>query len=192
MPSATVTPLNEAQGERAVEVRFAKEVAVAKILARQYFNGLSNTESNTRARKMDWPRYWSASQFNWIAAARGVLHLVSDPDPLATGVDAQNVEENVQYWEIYVPALDNDGGVYAVAHHLAWDRHVVALVGGLTLVKPVQGRWRDATTEVKEKMIPVRIICTRSQMVDIIEFTRMYYSQKVVMAYVVSNEVLIR
>ena len=124
-------------------------------------------------------------------AARGVIHLVRDADTLATDVDTQETPEPMLYWEIYVPALDNDGGVWAIAHHLAWDRHIVALVGGLTLVKHVQGRWRDATTEVKEKMIPVRIICTRPQMVDIFAFTKKHYQQQAVMAYVISDEVLI-
>lgn len=108
----------------------------------------------------------------------------------AVDTDTQHTSEPLQYWEIYVPVMDNEGTKWNLDHHFAWDAWVVALAGGLTLTQTVDGRWGPATS-VKEEMIPVRVVCTREQMRKVVEYTKKHYQQTAVMAYVVSNEVMI-
>ena len=90
-------------------------------------------------------------------------------------------------------------------HHKEWDKYVQSITGGLTIMKPVQGRWVDKGVEYPEKVIPVRVMVEevpirtgydddligydRSQIEKIIQFTLSHYRQKAVMFYVVSNQV---
>ena len=93
----------------------------------------------------------------------------------------------MKLWEILVPAANT------LQHHQAWDREVMRIAGGLTIMRKVQGRWAtDAADHVAEQMIPVRIACTRDKMDEILEFTMQHYNQYEVMAYVVSDQVVFR
>lgn len=68
-----------------------------------------------------------------------------------------------------------------------------ALTGGLTILRPAIGQWLSPKGELfKERMIPVRIACSRAQIEEIINFTLTYYDQLAVMAYKVSDEVVIK
>lgn len=56
-----------------------------------------------------------------------------------------------------------------------------------------KGQWvaREGATSV-ERVIPVRIACTKEQIEAIMDLTAEYYEQKAVMAYQISNECLIK
>jgi hypothetical protein len=69
-------------------------------------------------------------------------------------------------WEILVPTMRNDGRPIRLRFHKVWD--------------------------AKERMIPVRIIATRTEMDKIIDMSLKYYEQLVILAYKVSEEVILR
>lgn len=100
----------------------------------------------------------------------------------------------IKLWEILVPTIRRQGGKpYRTRYHRVWDQRVRAISGGLTVVHPVKGQWVSKDKEVFiERMIPVRIACTREQIEEIIDMTLVYYDQLEVMAYLVSEEVIIR
>jgi hypothetical protein len=45
---------------------------------------------------------------------------------------------------------------------------------------------------VKERMIPVRIMCTRAQIDEIVDMAMAYYDQLAIMAYRISDEVIMK
>lgn len=94
-------------------------------------------------------------------------------------------------WEILVPTVRRvDGKPYTTRYHRAWDAKVRQVTGGLTILTPAKGQWVSAEGELfVERMIPVRIAATRSQMSSIIDMTLTYYDQLAVMCYKVSDEV---
>jgi hypothetical protein len=74
-----------------------------------------------------------------------------------------------------------------------WDAKVREATGGMTVMPPVQGQWVSSTKTLHlERMIPVRIACTKEQIEAIAEMTAKYYEQQAVMFYCISNEVFIR
>ena len=80
-----------------------------------------------------------------------------------------------------------------VPYHQDWDKKVIEIAGGMTLMRAAKGTWISPTgTEHKEIMIPVRISCTEEQIEEIIELTLRHYCQEAVMAYVVSEKVIVR
>tara|TARA_S200002703_G_scaffold149892_1_gene147844 strand:+ start:955 stop:1194 length:240 start_codon:yes stop_codon:yes gene_type:complete len=73
-----------------------------------------------------------------------------------------------------------------------WDEKVRSIAGGLTILKPAVGQWVSPDNELfKERMIPVRIMCTREEIKQIIDYTIKYYEQEAVLAYCVSQECLL-
>lgn len=97
-------------------------------------------------------------------------------------------------WEILVPKYQNDGKMIGLEHHRIWDDKVRAISGGLTILRTVKGQWFSPTTGklYKDTMIPVRIICTRAELDAIISLTFEHYpDQEAIMAYLVSEEVII-
>lgn len=100
--------------------------------------------------------------------------------------------EEQKLWEILVPTVRNDGRPFRLRYHRVWDERVKAISGGLTIVSPVRGVWiSPADEEFKERMIPVRIMCTRSEILEIAEMSKVYYEQEAIMVYLVSSEVFI-
>lgn len=95
-------------------------------------------------------------------------------------------------WEILVPTVRNDGRPFRLRYHRVWDERVKTIAGGLTVVTPVRGTWVSPTSEVfKERMIPVRIMCTRDEIMEIARMSKIYYEQEAIMVYKVSDEVFI-
>lgn len=95
-------------------------------------------------------------------------------------------------WEILVPTVRNEGKPFRTRYHRVWDAKVKAITGGLTVVTPVKGTWvSDDGEEFKERMIPVRIRCTRDQIFEIAEMTKRYYDQLAVMVIKISDETYI-
>jgi hypothetical protein len=106
-------------------------------------------------------------------------------------------------WEILVPHrmgkhdgknpdLPRSNKVVYYDYHRTWDKRVVELVGGMTLMKAAKGTWVSPTTskEHREIMIPVRIACTEEQIREIMQFTAEMYAQEAVMAYLISERTL--
>lgn len=96
--------------------------------------------------------------------------------------------ENTPLWEILVPTQGNDGTPFTTRHHRQWDTFVKNLAGGMTLVRPVRGSWVHESAEHTERMIPVRIMCTREQIEKICKETARHYDQIAVLASLVSAE----
>lgn len=96
-------------------------------------------------------------------------------------------------WEVLVPTVSNSGRPFTVRHHRQWDRHVKRISGGMTLVQPVRGSWveQDTGEEFTERMIPVRIMCTREQIVTICKETARFYDQLAVLATLVATETVL-
>ena len=95
-------------------------------------------------------------------------------------------------YEIMVPTISNEGKPFRTRHHREWDRQVREISNGLTIYTPAKGQWidEDSGELFVERMIPVRIACTSSEIYIIMEITTNHYDQIDVMAYVVSEEVL--
>ncbi len=55
-----------------------------------------------------------------------------------------------------------------------------------------KGQWINGDSLFIERMIPVRIACSREQIDKVIGFTLSYYEQIAVMAYLISEEVIIK
>lgn len=97
-----------------------------------------------------------------------------------------------ELWEILVPASNNKDKEFTYEHHKAWDAFVKELTGGVTIMKTAKGQWVSPSGELYvDKMIPCRIACNRHEIFQIIKFTMEHYSQEAIMAYKVSDEVII-
>lgn len=76
---------------------------------------------------------------------------------------------------------------------MRFDGFVLDMVGGLTVLKPsTTGKWIFEQRLYEDRVIPVRIACTRSQIEKILDFAKVHYRQIAVMAYKLSDEVIIR
>ena len=99
-------------------------------------------------------------------------------------------------WEILVPTMRNDGRPIYTRFHRVWDAKVREISGGLTVMPVAKGQWVDSSTGNNklfcERMIPVRIIATRTEMLEIIKMTKKYYEQIAVLAYKLSEDVILR
>lgn len=104
----------------------------------------------------------------------------------------EEIKSDTQLWEILVPTVRNSGKPFRLRYHRVWDNKVKAIAGGLTIVSPVTGVWvsRDSET-FRERMIPVRIMCTRTEIMEIAVMTKIYYEQLAVMIALVATEVFI-
>ena len=102
---------------------------------------------------------------------------------------------NTELWEILVPASDNkDNRKFTYEHHKAWDAFVKNITGGLTVMKTAKGQWISPVTGVEyiDRVIPCRIACSEEQINEIIAFTIKHYDQEAVMAYRISERVIIQ
>lgn len=97
-------------------------------------------------------------------------------------------------WEILVPTVKMDGtGFYKTKYHKVWDQKVRDISGGLTIMPPSKGQWVSNDGELFiERMIPVRIVCGREQIEKIVDMTMIYYDQLAVLAYKLSDEVILK
>jgi len=99
----------------------------------------------------------------------------------------------LEFWEILVPTTRPDGRPIKVRYHKVWDKMINGIAGGCTVLKPTKGKWVAPDGAIfEERMIPIRIGCTKEQIDIIIDLTLEYYDQKAVIAYRISNEVILR
>ena len=98
-----------------------------------------------------------------------------------------------ELWEILVPTVRLDGRPFRTRYHRVWDAKVREISGGLTILTPAKGQWVSSEGEFfAERMIPVRIIASREEILKIADITIDYYDQEAVMAYRISDNVMIR
>jgi len=95
-------------------------------------------------------------------------------------------------WEILVPTIRQDGRPFHLRYHKKWDEMVRSISGGLTILTPVKGQWIFEDKLFNERMIPVRIISTRAEILEIVAMTKKYYEQIAVLAYRLSDDVILR
>lgn len=96
-------------------------------------------------------------------------------------------------WEILVPTISNEGKPYRTRYHRVWDAKVREISGGLTIMNPVKGQWISSDEKLfAERMIPVRIIATKNEIENIVDMTIEYYDQLAVLAYKVSDDIILR
>ena len=97
-------------------------------------------------------------------------------------------------YEILIPTKYGDGdGQKSIRkrHHLCWDKYIQTITGGLTIMSTGKGVWIHNGEEIREKVIPVRIMCGENEITKIAKFTLTHYRQKAVMYYQVTNYVRI-
>ncbi len=95
-------------------------------------------------------------------------------------------------YEILVPCL-KDGKPVRTRYHRVWDEKVRKIANGLTIMKPQIGNWLDKEGNLFiERVIPVKIACSKEQINIISDFTAKYYNQKAIMFYKISDEVTIK
>ncbi len=99
----------------------------------------------------------------------------------------------MELWEILVPTQRNNGKPIRTRYHRVWDENVRKISGGLTVLPVTKGQWVSSDGNLFcERMIPVRIACTEEQINTIIDMTMSYYEQLAIMAYRVSDKVIIK
>lgn len=97
-----------------------------------------------------------------------------------------------ELWEILVPCQYNTGKPVRTKHHKEWDKVVRSITGGLTVMSPVKGQWICSQGNLfSERMIPVRVACSEEKIKKIIDFSLTHYRQLAIMAYRISDKVLI-
>ena len=99
--------------------------------------------------------------------------------------------DNLCVWEIFVPTMMNDKPV-RTRFHRVWDQKVREITTGLTVYHPAKGQWVEGGEVFSERMIPVRVACTQEQIEAIADMSLVYYQQKAIMYYLVTDKVFIR
>ena len=103
------------------------------------------------------------------------------------------MNDRKEVWEILVPCTKPDGRPNRTRFHRVWDGKVREITGGLTVCTPAKGQWISPNgVTISERMIPVRLVCTREQIEKIIELTIDYYEQEAVLAYKISDVVILK
>jgi len=104
----------------------------------------------------------------------------------------ENSDEKAM-WEILVPTKSNEGQPYRTRYHRVWDAKVRAITKGLTILMPAKGQWVSPSGDLYvERMIPVRILCTKTEIEQIIDMTMIYYNQLAVLAYKISTDYILK
>lgn len=99
----------------------------------------------------------------------------------------------MKLWTILVPTVRPDGRPFRLRFHRVWDAKVREIAGGLTVLEPAKGQWLSPDGELfAERMIPVLLGCSGQQIEKIADMTAAYYSQRAVMYWQVSDNVVIK
>lgn len=96
-------------------------------------------------------------------------------------------------YQILVPTVRKDGRPIKTRFHKVWDEKIRSITGGLSIYPPIKGQWISDSEELFiERMIPVQIACSHAQIIKIMEFTKKYYEQEKIFAYLISEKVIIK
>jgi hypothetical protein len=94
---------------------------------------------------------------------------------------------------VLVSKASNFGQEYSLEYRRQWDSQIRQITGGLTIFKKSRGQWISPVSELfNEEMIHVRVFCSKNSLDKILKFTLEHYNQKVVMAYEVSNNIILK
>lgn len=95
-------------------------------------------------------------------------------------------------WELLVPYRMGRRNV-PTPYHREWDAKVMAVTGGLTILRTTKGAWKSPNTgkEFREPMIPVRIACTEDQVREIARLTMEHYNQEAVFVCRISDAAVV-
>lgn len=86
----------------------------------------------------------------------------------------------------------NEGEEISVDRHRNWDEQVRFIAGGLTIMRSAVGNWVSPNGDLfVERMIPCRVHCSRNTIEKIIQLTLEFYEQEAVLAYKISDEVIL-
>ena len=77
-------------------------------------------------------------------------------------------------WEIFVPST---GIPYA--RHLEWDREILSITKGLSLLGKVTGKWLDPNEQ--EESIRVSLVCSEAEIKHIARFTKSHFKQDAIL-----------
>jgi hypothetical protein len=95
-----------------------------------------------------------------------------------------------EIWEILVPYSRSNGETIPISEHRRWDEKVRQISGGLTIMGLARGQWLSPAGKLFiEKMIPVRIICTEAEIIQVEDLTMDFYEQEAVLSYRISEKV---
>lgn len=93
-------------------------------------------------------------------------------------------------WEIFVPASSDDNE-FTYDHHKQFDEYVKQKAGGITILRGAKGEWISPEGKLfKDRIIPCRICCSQCDILGIMKFALKHYRQKAIMAYKISDQVL--
>lgn len=97
-------------------------------------------------------------------------------------------------WQIMVPCNYNTGKPVRTRHHKEWDKMVRKITGGLTILNPSRGQWVDPSdgSLYEDRVIPVNIIATSTEMDQIADITLRHYRQLAVMYFKLSDTAIIK
>jgi hypothetical protein len=96
-------------------------------------------------------------------------------------------------WEILIPVRSNEGKPFSDKYYNnVFYALLIDVAKGYTKLAPVDGAWETDGQLYKEKMIPVRVLCTKKEIEGIAAFVVIHYNQLAVMYYKVSNECYIK
>ena len=101
-------------------------------------------------------------------------------------------------WEILVPTMidrETRGGSeltpIRTRYHKVWDKKVLAVSNGITIMRPtIKGVWFENDKKHVDRTIPVRIACSKDEIIKIAKIARDHYNQLEIMVYCISTEVL--
>lgn len=101
--------------------------------------------------------------------------------------------EILNLYEIFVPVCDNKQNVYDLDFHHEWDKKILKISNGLTILRSQKGSWLSQEGEIyKEEVIPIRIAATHEQILQIMDITAEHYSQKAMFCRHIPGEVYLK
>lgn len=112
---------------------------------------------------------------------------MADEDAFAPPYDGHTPPETKKLFEILVPCNWNDGRPVRTRHHKEWDKRVRKIAGGLTILRPGKGQWVHENELYEDRVIPVRVFCTQSEIDVVAQITIQHYEQEAVMYYPIAN-----
>ena len=102
--------------------------------------------------------------------------------------------KNQKLYEILIPIINNRGERFSAEHHKKWNNKALKIAGKFIIMKVIKEEWINLFGKefYKNKMIPIRISCTKNQIEKIIQITIKHYNQEVILAYIISEKALLR
>lgn len=101
-------------------------------------------------------------------------------------------ESSNPLWQIIVPCVWRGDTPVRTRHHRVWDEYVMKRTGGMTIHRPVMGKWDSKSGErFNERNIPVTIMCSEVDIKAIARFTLHHYEQEAVFYHKISDHATI-